>query len=167
MDHKEQTLAASLDRASWRHGAARPPPLRMRRELEMLCEGVVVDTVEELRWQGTLPAPDGSPWAGCRMPFSVEFPADYPNRPPLICLQGDVLHPNVHTSGHVCLEPVHGWSPAHTVNAYLLTRMLLLGAPEPDSPANPAAAMQHVSDWAPLARSRFLASMQLLFAAHM
>src|SRR5947207_1466 len=66
---------------------------------------------------------------------------------PLTCLAPSVrfdtpcFHPNVDTSGYICLDILkENWSAVYNVQSILLSIQSLLGEPNPDSPLNSQAA---------------------------
>jgi ubiquitin-conjugating enzyme E2 Z len=69
--------------------------------------------------------------------FRVQFPEDYPYKPPLIisCTQGERIrfNPNLYTNGKVCLSILntwHGeqWSSCQTISTVLLALAMLLNS---------------------------------------
>lgn len=93
-------------------------------------------------WKGFILPPSDSLYYGLILPFSIEFPKDYPNIPPKIKFPPKlVFHPNIFEDGSICLDVLQNkWTKLHNVNSILLTLMLLLKEPNPDSPANTKAA---------------------------
>ena len=74
--------------------------------------------------------PEGTPYEGCLLLFSVEFPYDYPFSPPKVLFlttDGKTrLHPNLYVEGKVCLSILgtyHGpsWSATQSLSTVLLS----------------------------------------------
>ena len=77
---------------------------------------------------------------GANYHFQLEFPADYPMRPPKVELKHKIFHPNFDVEGHVCLPLVRGdWKPIYTLNLIVNGLMFLFVSPEPKDPLNTVA----------------------------
>jgi ubiquitin-conjugating enzyme E2 D/E len=100
------------------------------------------------RWRVTLNGPEGSVYLGCVLALDVNFPIDYPFKPPKVRFVTKVFHPNISIEGGISMEILDDqWSPALHINAVLLSifSMLLIDA-NPDAPVNPEAAVLFVRD---------------------
>uniref|UniRef100_A0A0G4G5Z4 SUMO-conjugating enzyme UBC9 n=1 Tax=Chromera velia CCMP2878 TaxID=1169474 RepID=A0A0G4G5Z4_9ALVE len=91
-------------------------------------------------WDCKIPGKSGTPWEGGLYALSMEFPEEYPGKPPKCRFtKKPVLpHPNIYPSGTVCLSILNedeDWKPSITVKQILLGIQELLGNPNPDSPA--------------------------------
>jgi len=68
----------------------------------------------------------------------MQFPEDYPNKPPKCVFTPPLFHPNVYPSGTVCLSILNeekDWKPAITVRQVLLGIQDLLDDPNINDPA--------------------------------
>lgn len=64
-----------------------------------------------------------TPWEGAIYELTLEFPEEYPDKPPKCRFPAHFFHPNVYPSGTVCLSLVDeekDWKPAITVKQVLL-----------------------------------------------
>jgi len=111
-------------------------------------------TQDILNWDVVIPGKDGTIWENARIPMTMTFSEDYPNKPP-ICkfkLVGStgkpLFHPNVYPSGKICLsllDPDKGWKPSLTIKHLLVGIQSLLDEPNNQDPAQeePFKAYKH------------------------
>lgn len=92
-------------------------------------------------WNATIMGPSDSPFHQGIFNLSIHFPTDYPFKPPKVNFITKIYHPNISSSGSICLDILkQQWSPALTVNKILLSICSLLTDPNPDDPLVPEAA---------------------------
>ncbi|KAL3076169.1 hypothetical protein niasHT_034813 [Heterodera trifolii] len=98
--------------------------------------------------------------AGCTFTALLKFPSSFPSYPPTMTFLTDILHPNIDTSGKVCISILHPpgidplgyeqaserWNCDRTVESILVSIQLLLAEPNFNSPANVDAAVLFRSD---------------------
>ena len=84
-----------------------------------------------------LKGPEDTPYDGCLLVFSVQFPSDYPFSPPKVLFQTSDgrtrFHPNLYVEGKVCLSILGtfsgpSWSGTQSLNSVLLSILALLDA---------------------------------------
>ena len=96
------------------------------------------------KWTATLMGPSGSPYQGGVFYLNIIFPQNYPFKPPKITFATKVYHPNINSSGGICLDVLKDqWSPALTIDKILLSICSLLEDPNPDDPLVPDIANQY------------------------
>jgi ubiquitin-conjugating enzyme E2 D/E len=101
------------------------------------------------KWEGYIFGPADSPYEGGVFKLSIEFPEDYPFRPPHVLFLTKVYHPNINSSGSICLDILKDkWSPALTISKVLLSIESLLTDPNPDDPFVPEIANLYKNDLA-------------------
>ena len=124
---------------------------RIGKELENLkadppanCSaGPIEDDI--FHWQGTLKGPTDSPYEGGVFMMNIKFPADYPFKPPKVTFETKIYHPNINSSGGICLDILKDqWSPALTISKVLISICSLLCDPNPDDPLVPDIARMYV-----------------------
>ena len=70
--------------------------------------------------------------------LNIEFPKDYPFKPPKCTFVTRIYHPNINTAGSVDLNIIRDqWSLALTIGKVLLAILSLLADPNPDAPLVP------------------------------
>jgi len=92
-------------------------------------------------WKACIFGPKDSPYEGGVFYLTIQFPVEYPFRPPLIHFNTRIYHPNINATGSICLDILKGeWSPALTISKVLLSICSLLTDPNPDDPFVPEIA---------------------------
>ena len=126
---------------------------RITKELENLkkdppanCSaGPVGDDI--FHWQATLMGPGESPFEGGVFFLDINFPTDYPYKPPRVTFSTKIYHPNINSSGGICLDILKDqWSPALTISKVLISICSLLDDPNPDDPLVPSIAELYKRD---------------------
>jgi len=86
----------------------------------------------------------------------INFPRDYPYKPPDFRFTRSLWHPNIYSDGRLCISILHApgddimsgesagerWSPAQRVESVLISILSLLDDAEISSPANVDASVQ-------------------------
>lgn len=92
-------------------------------------------------WDAMIMGPTGSPYVGGVFNLEIHFPVDYPFKAPKIMFTTKIFHPNINTSGAICLDILKDqWSPALTISKTLLSICSLLTDPNPKDPLEPEIA---------------------------
>lgn len=126
---------------------------RISKELDNLTKdppancsaGPVGDDI--FHWQATLMGPGESPFEGGVFFLDINFPTDYPYKPPRITFSTKIYHPNINSSGGICLDILKDqWSPALTISKVLISICSLLDDPNPDDPLVPSIAELYKRD---------------------
>ncbi len=66
----------------------------------------------------------------------MTFDESYPTKPPAVKFITSIFHPNVYTSGDLCLDILgNRWSPTYDATSILTSIQSLLSDPNPHSPA--------------------------------
>jgi len=120
--------------------------LELRKDPPTSCSaGPVGDDM--YRWEGCIFGPDDSPYVGGVFNLVIQFPVDYPFRPPHVQFTTKIYHPNINSTGLICLDILKGqWSPALTISKVLLSITSMLTDPNPDDPFVPDIANLYKQD---------------------
>ena len=101
--------------------------------------GLVNDDL--FHWTATILGPDDSPYMGGVFFLDIFFIKDYPFKPPKIKFKTKIFHPNISSSGSICLDILQDqWSPSLSISKMLLSICSLLDDPNPDDPLAPDVA---------------------------
>ena len=114
---------------------------RLKKELKTIfkdpvafCSAGPVDN-DLYTWNATIVGPSDSPFEGGIFYLKIKFPVDYPYRPPKCVFTTKVYHPNINSSGAICLDILKDqWSPALTISKVLISITSLLCDPNPKDP---------------------------------
>ena len=104
------------------------------------CAGANPDNIFE--WKASIMGPHDSPYQNGVFNLTINFPKNYPFKPPLVIFSTKVYHPNINSNGNICLDILKDqWSPALTVSKLLISICSLLTDPNPNDPL-----MAHIAD---------------------
>ena len=106
------------------------------------------DESDMYKWTGSFPGPDETPYEGHCFTVSIEFPKDYPFKPPTVKFTHKVYHPNVkQLDGSICLDLLKDqWSPQATVMEIFKAIQNLLSVPNTDHPLEKEVSKQYLED---------------------
>merc|ERR1711892_540195 len=102
---------------------------------------------DPFHWQATILGPSDSPFEGGVFFLNINFPTDYPFKPPKFTFTTRIYHPNINSNGAICLDILRSqWSPALTVSKVLLSICSMLCDPNPDDTLVPEIARLYKTD---------------------
>ncbi|XP_034235787.1 ubiquitin-conjugating enzyme E2 T-like [Thrips palmi] len=132
--------------------------VRVKRELERIAKqppaGISLCPISEdnvLELRATIIGLAGTPYESGVFKLDVSITDRYPYEPPMVRFKTPVYHPNIDTSGRICLEllklpPTGCWRPVVTIEGVLLAIQSLMATPNPDDPLMDGIARQYVTD---------------------
>merc|ERR1712060_927698 len=95
----------------------------------------------------TIMGPPDSAYQGGVFFLNINFPSDYPFKPPKVNFTTKIYHCNVNSNGAICLDILKDqWSPALTISKVLLSISSLLTDPNPNDPLVPEIAQVYLKD---------------------
>jgi len=114
------------------------------------------------KWEVLIIGPPDTPFEGGFFKAALDFPREYPLRPPKMRFVTDIWHPNIDKDGNVCISILHEpgddkwgyekanerWLPIHTVESIMISVISMLADPNDESPANVDAAKQWRENYA-------------------
>ncbi|CAF3733866.1 unnamed protein product [Rotaria socialis] len=104
-------------------------------------------TKNMLHWIGWVEGPENTPYADGKFRLTIDFPTEFPYKPPIIRFITSIFHPNISENGEICLDILHSqWSPALSVRALLISLCSLLADPNPDHGLNKDALKLYRTD---------------------
>jgi ubiquitin-conjugating enzyme E2 D/E len=111
------------------------------------CSAGPEDTNDIYKWTATILGPSDSPYAGGVFNLMIQFPVDYPFKPPKVAFTTKVYHPNINAQGGICLDILKDqWSPALSIAKVLLSICSLLTDANPRDPLVPEVARLYESN---------------------
>jgi len=121
--------------------------IELKNDPPLNCSAGPVDETDMFTWEGVLFGPSDSPYTGGVFNVSIQFPIDYPFKPPRVMFTTKIYHPNINTGGFICLDILkQNWSPALTISKVLLSVLSMLTDPNPNDPLMPDIANQYVNN---------------------
>ncbi|CAL1281657.1 unnamed protein product [Larinioides sclopetarius] len=108
---------------------------------------VQVDESNILTWQGLI-VPDSAPYNKGAFRIEINFPAEYPFKPPKINFKTKIYHPNIDEKGQVCLDIIstENWKPATKTDQVIQALVALVNDPEPAHPLRADLAEEFAKD---------------------
>jgi len=127
---------------------------RITRELKELqqdppcnCSAGPAKEEDIYNWKATIIGPEGSPYSGGLFHLVIQFPTDYPFKPPKVQFVTKIFHPNINANGGICLDILKDqWSPALSIGKVLLSISSLLTDANPNDPLVPDIARMYVNN---------------------
>ena len=113
----------------------------MEKDAPANCSAGLIKNGDLFTWQATIIGPTETPYEGGIFNLKILFPVDYPFKSPKITFETPIYHPNINSTGAICLDILKDqWSPALSITKVLLSICSLLSDPNPNDPLSPEIA---------------------------
>ena len=127
---------------------------RLKKEMDELlkdplsnCSANPISDDDLFEWSAKIHGPSQTPYENGIFHLIMIFPQDYPFKPPKVTFITKIYHPNINSSGGICLDILKdAWSPALTISKILLSVCSLLADPNPNDPLVPEIAKLYNED---------------------
>jgi ubiquitin-conjugating enzyme E2 G1 len=110
----------------------------------------LIDDSDFYKWEVLIMGPPDTLYEGGFFKAHLNFPKEYPQRPPKMKFISEMWHPNIDVNGDVCISILHEpgedkwgyerpeerWLPIHTVETIIMSVISMLADPNDESPAN-------------------------------
>ena len=115
--------------------------IRLKKELKELTKNPVCNCYAEptdstlMDWTSTIMGPIGTPYENGIFKLKMKFASSYPFTAPQVRFVTKIFHPNIDSSGGICLDILkEKWSPILGIEKILLSICSLLNDPNPADP---------------------------------
>ncbi len=89
-------------------------------------------------WCASIIGPKDTPYYGGIFKLELLFTTKYPIKPPQVRFKTKIFHPNIDSSGGICIDILKdAWNPLLSVRTILLSICSLLNDPNTDDPLVP------------------------------
>lgn len=138
--HKDSSKMAATRRLQKELTDIRKSGIKAFREIQ-------VDESNILTWQGLI-VPENPPYNKGAFRIEINFPAEYPFKPPKITFRTKIYHPNIDEKGQVCLPIISAdnWKPATKTDQVIQALITLVNDPEPEHPLRADLAEEYSKD---------------------
>ncbi|KAI6183072.1 UBC core domain-containing protein [Aphelenchoides bicaudatus] len=114
---------------------------------QKLARVLEINESNMLNWTILL-LPTKEPYNKGAFKITINFPVEYPFKPPKIVFNTQIYHPNVDEKGQVCLGVIapNNWKPATRVAQVIHSLLDLICEPELDHPLRASLAEEYRAD---------------------
>ena len=112
-----------------------------------IFRNIQVDEANLLTWQGLI-VPNNPPYDKGVFRIEINFPIEYPFKPPKITFKTKIYHLNIDEKGQVCLPVIsaENWKPATKTDQVIQSLIALVNDPQPEHPLRADLAEEYSKD---------------------
>uniref|UniRef100_A0A8C5RHU9 E2 ubiquitin-conjugating enzyme n=1 Tax=Laticauda laticaudata TaxID=8630 RepID=A0A8C5RHU9_LATLA len=118
------------------------------KKLGLQCfQNIQEDKTNILLWKGLL-VPDNPPYNKGAFWIEINFPCEYPFKPPTIRFKTKIYHPNVDEMGKFCLPIIsaENWQLNTKIDQVILALIELVNNPQITPPMRPGVVKEFIED---------------------
>lgn len=101
----------------------------LQRNIQANCSAGPTEESNLYKLTASIAGPEDSPYQGGIFFLNIQFPKDYPFKPPKVFFTTRIYHPNINSSGEICFDILRNqWSPAMNISKlfFRLAHFLLM-----------------------------------------
>lgn len=100
-------------------------------------DGTIEDELNMQSWTVLVHGQRLTPYEGKKFMLSMDFPVEYPFKPPRVKFITRIYHPNISVDGDVCIDILkQNWTPAFNIEKIMLSLLCILDEPNALDPLN-------------------------------
>uniref|UniRef100_A0A1B6ECD3 Ubiquitin-conjugating enzyme E2-18 kDa n=1 Tax=Clastoptera arizonana TaxID=38151 RepID=A0A1B6ECD3_9HEMI len=128
---------------------------RLQREVcNIMADGgiesvnLIIDESNYNLWEGLI-LPNNLPYSKGAFKINIDFPLDYPFKPPKITFITQIYHPNVNEKGEICLTILNSenWKPTTKISQVLMELVNVIDKPELSHSLRPDVADEYINNY--------------------
>jgi len=105
--------------------------------------GISLVQEDMFKWDCEIQGPENSPYSGGKFILKIEFPSQYPFKPPTLKFSTKIYHPSVRLdTGDVCVDVLGSWGPTLNARHCLTVVYSMMQSPQSDHPLEETIAQQ-------------------------
>ena len=101
------------------------------------ADGSIQEDLNFQTWSIVVYGQPETPYEGRKFMVAMDFPVEYPMKPPRVKFLTRIYHPNISVEGDVCIDILkQNWTPAFGIEKIMLCLLCILDEPNGNDPLN-------------------------------